>query len=342
MRTDSTPETNHDAASRADIAPAEIKRPIVLAIRNLESAAVGLSCGVVPALVLTGFVILVGTRYRSVGLVVLSVGTGIVAALVLATVLGGFAALLRRQGELNTAARRLEERLAIGFERLAAALERANFASESSTEQDRARALADIRRALREGDWSAADALVREFIDLRPDDPDAVRLTDELAAARESAAIEIRDKLEAAREANDPERVIELHDALRPLLAHEALHDLDRDLAKWFLLTIHRRLLSRTVSTDLAALAARVGASLDGTPEGASLRASLPILRRAAGLCSRCAQPYVGIDNACPVCLGTAVVGAVTAPAPVLPSEPEDDGDPPLRDEFADALVPDD
>jgi predicted amidophosphoribosyltransferase len=46
-----------------------------------------------------------------------------------------------------------------------------------------------------------------------------------------------------------------------------------------------------------------VAVSLYQTPEGASLRASLPTLRRAAGLCARCARPYKGIADACPACL---------------------------------------
>ncbi|MFO0950400.1 MAG: hypothetical protein U0835_04475 [Isosphaeraceae bacterium] len=56
---------------------------------------------------------------------------------------------------------------------------------------------------------------------------------------------------------------------------------------------IQKRLRTGTVRPDVAVLAGRVADSLDDTPEGASLRASLPTLRRAAGLCARCAQPYV-------------------------------------------------
>ncbi len=289
---------------------------------------------------LTGLVIVIGTRERPVGLVALTVGAGMVAASILAGICAGFAALIRTQVEHKL----LTEQ---GFERIAKALEQGNFASgPAAAEQERSRALVDIHRALREGAWDDADALRRDFLATYPDDPAAARLLEEIAAAREAAAAEIRAQVEAARTANDPERVITLRDSLRPLVAREALDDLDRDLAKWFLLTIHRRLLARTVSSDLAALTARVVSSLDGTPEGASLRAALPILRRAAGLCARCAQPYVGIENACPNCLGTSTAGAPAVQAPLPEPAPEvesaDDIEPMIRDEFADALVPDD
>jgi hypothetical protein len=52
------------------------------------------------------------------------------------------------------------------------------------------------------------------------------------------------------------------------------------------------------------------------TVEGASLRASLPTLRRSAGLCPRCAQPYTGLANACPQCL------AAPGPPPQTPGSP--------------------
>ena len=50
-------------------------------------------------------------------------------------------------------------------------------------------------------------------------------------------------------------------------------------------------------------LAARFAESFAATVEGASVRASLPTLRRSVGLCPRCAQPYIGVADACPNCL---------------------------------------
>ena len=167
----------------------------------------------------------------------------------------------------------------------------------------KAEQMAEIRHAIRNGHWADAGSLVVAFGDTHPDDPEAARLAEDLAAAKDAAGREVLARLDAAREANDPDRVIELRDELKPLIEAEALRTLDRDLAKWFLLLIHRRLRSGTVGPDVAVLAGRVAGSLDQTPEGASLRASLPTLRRAAGLCARCAQPYTGIADACPACL---------------------------------------
>ena len=45
-----------------------------------------------------------------------------------------------------------------------------------------------------------------------------------------------------AREVNDPERVLEIYHALVPTLETDARISLDRELAKWFLTLIHRRL----------------------------------------------------------------------------------------------------
>jgi hypothetical protein len=66
---------------------------------------------------------------------------------------------------------------------------------------------------------------------------------------------------------------------------------------------IHIRLRSGKIQPDVALLAGRVADVFSHTVEGASLRASLPTLRRSVGLCPRCAQPYTGIADACPSCL---------------------------------------
>jgi len=172
--------------------------------------------------------------------------------------------------------------------------------------------------------WAAAEELVRRFAETHPDDPDIPRIATDLADARQAAGQDLRARIEAARDVNDPDRVIEFRDELKSLLDPDALRALDRELARWFLALISRRLRAGTARTDVAMLAARVAERLDDTPEGASLRASLPTLRRAAGLCARCGQPYAGVADACPVCLA----GPRTPPIPpALPSrEPSSDG----------------
>jgi hypothetical protein len=182
----------------------------------------------------------------------------------------------------------------------------------------RATKLAEIRHAIRSQLWSDATDLLAEFSQAHPDDPESARAAADLAQAREEARRDLREKLASTREANDPDRAIELRDLLKPLLPHEELRTLDRDLAKWLMSLIQRRLRTGKVGADVANLAGKVAHSLDDTAEGASLRASLPTLRRAVGLCARCAQPYTGIEDACPNCLGGSI------PSPTIP--------PPTRD----------
>ncbi len=203
--------------------------------------------------------------------------------------------------------------------RVEAALESARSGSVLSVEPVPAR-VAEIRQALRAREWVEARSLLVTFRETFPDRPEPDRLGDELIEAERVAREALGAQIEAAREVNDPERVIELRGQLGPLLEGEAIRALDRDLAKWFLHLIHRRLRTGTVRPDVAALAARVAETLNDTPEGASLRASLPTLRRAAGLCPRCGEPYKGLADACPDCLG-----ALPAAIPFVPGGDDED-----------------
>ena len=105
------------------------------------------------------------------------------------------------------------------------------------------------------------------------------------------------------RQVSDPDRVLELHQTLIPLLDAETRVSLDADLSQWLLRLIHHRLRTGKIQTDLVVLAGRIADAFSHTVGGASLRASLPTLRRSAGLCSRCGQPYNGLASACPSCL---------------------------------------
>jgi hypothetical protein len=147
-----------------------------------------------------------------------------------------------------------------------------------------------------------------------------------LAAAKRSVAAGLRSRIDAAREANDPERIFEFHEALAPLLAPEVLRDLERDLSRWFMGQLQKRLRNGKISIDVTTLASRVAEAFATTPEGASLRAALPTLRRSVGLCARCGQPYNGIADACLSCFANA---SVTAPnPPPLPEDGDEDLEP--------------
>ena len=252
--------------------------------------------------------------------------------LLTAVVAHGFGALLRAQGAQTDVLNRLEGRLTDGFKGLSEAF--GNSRAEVPVTEAKLLQIAQIRLAIRQGHWADAQQLVLEFGDTHPDDHDLERLTKELDEAREHAGRDLLAKIDAAREVNDPERVIELREAIQSVVESEKLRDLDRDLAKWFIALIHRRLRTGTVRSDVAILAARVAAILDETPEGASLRASLPTLRRAAGLCARCGQPYTGVADACPACMAGALGGPGFVPGgnEVDPDEEFDQVEP--SDEF--------
>ena len=134
------------------------------------------------------------------------------------------------------------------------------------------------------------------------------------AAARRAAAGDRRTseaRLAAARGADDPDRVIDCRDALTEHLRGEALHDLDQQVVRWLVSRVQARARAGTPAgaTAAAALAARVVESFGDTPEGASLRAALPSLRRNAGLCPRCARPNPGGTALCPRCAGSGGTG---------------------------------
>src|SRR5438874_720637 len=116
----------------------------------------------------------------------------------------------------------IEQRVASGLQQLAAALDAARAAAPAASDQ-KLTLLAEIRHAIRTGAWDDAAALVVAFADAHPDDPDAGRVSGELAEARQAAAEETLAKVEAARAVNGPERVIDLRDPLKPLLAPAAL-----------------------------------------------------------------------------------------------------------------------
>ncbi len=235
-------------------------------------------------------------------------------------VLSGFAAHLRMQAEQCLVLSRLDRRLTDSVDQLIEAVEKARALAPPADDL-KAQQLAGCSQAIRSSQWAEAESIVQTFNDAHPGDPESTRLTEELAEAKNVARQELLTKLDAARQVNDPDRVIELRESVKPLIDLDALKSLDRDLAKWFMTLIQRRLRAGTVRPDVALLAGRVAASLDDTPEGASLRASLPTLRRAAGLCARCGQPYAGIADACPACISGA---AASLPSTTdEPDEPE-------------------
>jgi hypothetical protein len=136
-----------------------------------------------------------------------------------------------------------------------------------------------------------------------------------------------RDRILAARQADDPAGVLELREGAPEGLDEPTLAALDAELGKWLLGMIHHRLRSGPLRPDLVELVERGSEAFGHTKEGASLRAALPTLRRGAGLCPRCAGPYTGVWEACPACMGRP-----EPPPPILPglvAVDEDEYEPP-------------
>jgi hypothetical protein len=234
----------------------------------------------------------------------------------------------RAQASLRTASL-IERELIPGLLQIAELLGRTGPAPSQQTPASVEQVLDQIDAAIREARFAEADDLLARFLDAEPDHPAGPRLAGALDASRQRLAQELRAQIEAARAVNDPERVLELRAELANLLAADALVALDAELARWFMAVISKRLRARAgVPAELATLVARVSEKLGSTREGASLRDALPTIRRSAGLCPRCAQPYTGAARACPKCLapGPDMIGTLRPSEDLVDDdEPEED-----------------
>jgi hypothetical protein len=344
--TDIPREPDHHAPLKAPRTPADSPHPGRDPARALQAAAPWVQTGICLVGLLLGVErigALLGGRapgpdgaglHAVVGALAILIASG-VAGLAAGRVLSALARFVDAQYRRAEAVARgvawCEESLGPALVRLAERLEAPGVAAGAGAPQpgDPRSELAELRRAIAGREWALAEGLVRDFAANYPAHPAAGRLGGELAAGREAATQELMARLDAAREANDPDRVLEVRDQLTLLVAAEPLRGLDRDLGQWFLRVIQKRLRAGGMKPDIAHLAARVAAALDTTPEGASLRASLPTLRRSAGLCARCGEPYAGTADACPKCV-TAAAAATPPPVGSWPEEAEE----PDEDDF--------
>jgi hypothetical protein len=189
--------------------------------------------------------------------------------------------------------------------RIALALEKLSTVEkprEPDPEDDAtARAVQVARQAIASGRWAQAEKLVGRFVKDHPG-PEAAKLLAELEDSRNRAVEGLMTRLEKAKTAWDGLLVVEIRDALTEHLRGDRLADLDRDLVRWLVGEIKRKVRSGSIKPEVASLASRVADSFADTPEGAALKGSIPNLRRSAGLCPRCARPYRGADDACPRC----------------------------------------
>ena len=189
--------------------------------------------------------------------------------------------------------------------RIALALEKLTAEADTTkpvVEDDATQAFEAARRVIAAARWAQAEKLVNAFIRDHPG-PDAARLFAELTDSRNRAIEALKVRLDAAKASGDALLAIEIRDALTEHLRGEPLADLDQSLVRWLVGEIKKKVRAGSIKPEVATLAARVADSFADTPEGASLKSSIPNLRRSAGLCPRCARPYKGTDAACSRCL---------------------------------------
>ena len=85
----------------------------------------------------------------------------------------------------------------------------------------REQAAAEIRKSVRSGNWEEARSRLADFATDHQGDPRISSLEQEIKTARDSARDEHMAQLEAAQKVNDPDRVLEIHKFLAPLLEAE-------------------------------------------------------------------------------------------------------------------------
>jgi hypothetical protein len=159
--------------------------------------------------------------------------------------------------------------------------------------------LSDVKAAILEGRWEDATSL----LDLNADHSEASRLAGLLADRKKTASEDLLARLKAAQDVTDPNMVLDIRDQMVAVISIEERNELDARLAKWFMPLMMKRLRTGIVGPEVPELATKFAERFSHTMEGASIRASLPTLRRAAGLCPKCSKPYRGIADACPVCV---------------------------------------
>ena len=175
--------------------------------------------------------------------------------------------------------------------------------SNSGHSQAQREAIEAVRQAVQRHDWEEANRFLDSLKSQDLPGPEIERLEQEIADRRNDHVARKLEQLQASREVNDSETVLTTFQEVGPLLEATDRKPLEEDLARWFMSQIQRRLRGGSIQPDVVTLITRVTEIFGATIEGASLRAGLPTLRRAVGLCPRCGGPYLGVGDACTDCL---------------------------------------
>lgn len=202
----------------------------------------------------------------------------------------------------------LERQLVPGILRICQVLERAH---ESNATQ--VRGVAAASSAAPEARKAASEPVRADNRDpARPKPPavggelpDAAESKASAPQAESSRAKKIqsmREQLDAAERTGDCEGLLNARDRLSAYLEGTELYQVDRRVAHWAARFL-RDALAAGRAKEVIHLAERVTDALgDSTQEGNQIRASLPALRRSAGLCPDCGAPYDASRSHCTSC----------------------------------------
>lgn len=208
----------------------------------------------------------------------------------------------------------VERQLVPGVLRVCQLLEKTNdsLANQSATKpqseivakvvEARQQAIDAVREAVRREWWDQARRLAASFAEQFPAAPEAKDLAAQVEAAFTRKVQSLREQLDTAERASDSEVMLNTRDRLSGYLNGTELYQVDRRVAHWMAAHL-REALAEGRAREVIHLAERVvDAFGDTTNEGAQVRAALPTLRRSAGLCPDCGQPYDVSLVRCPAC----------------------------------------
>ena len=118
---------------------------------------------------------------------------------------------------------------------------------------------------------------------------------------------ELLEQLTAAKKMGEADEVLDLRESLIPRLSESKLLQIDTELANWVMQHFQRSLRAGKAALVAESLGRAVKA-LEHIELIQRLTASLPTIRRSAGLCVECAKPYRGEDGVCPPCRDAKLV----------------------------------
>ena len=217
--------------------------------------------------------------------------------------------LIAGETALQRTANSLERQLVPALQRLAQSLEArpannphaAPPAPTPTAHSPEQLALDSIRARIHSEHWEQARRLILNFVEHFPDSPHVATLSDDFESARRQKAESLRQTLLDAQKAGDATQVLQARDRLTQYLSGDPLTKLDEQVVTWLVGHIRARLVGGRAK-EVVRLAEQVAETFADVPAAAPLRQSLPTLRRSAGLCPSCGNPYDVELPECPSC----------------------------------------